>query len=158
MKRALVTLGALLLASQAGAATWKSGTCSGPSTTTVSSGGYACARPISETDDTAVIQVKDCDNIDFGLVEDRNGNGSGATALTATIQWCPVDNGDSTVDTDAERDAACVNYTDGSSAVTLTGDGTIQGIGSPSGYIRVNMGGTFAQDPEIWLHCNGPLE
>ncbi len=155
--RALVFLWALV-AAPAFASTWKSGNCNGPSTTTVSSGGYACVRPESEADDPTVIQVKDCDNFELGLVEDRNGNGSGATALTATLQWCPVDNADTTVNTDAERDAACVTYTDGVNPATLTGDGLIQGAGSPSGYIRVNMGGTFAADPEIWLHCNGPLE
>lgn len=151
----LILLG-VLAAAPAIAAGWK------PNCGTVTAGGVeqftralspmavACLVPTSNTDHGEIISVKGCENVDLGMTEDSDGDGVGGTAFTATLQWCPVNEDDATVDTAGERTAACVDYASG----TLTGDGTIQGVGVPSGFLRVEVGGTFAGDPKVWLKCN----
>lgn len=110
------------------------------------------SMPTSNSDDLNVVDVTACDNVDFGLSSDANGDGAAAGSFTATPQWCPTDRSDSVVNTNGERDNACVTF----ASSTLTGSGTDQGIGFPSGYFRVQVGGTHANDPIVWFHCNGP--
>ena len=149
MKFRSALLALWLLAAPADASVWKKW-CGLETTGALFSGQYACAVPTSNSDDTEILSVGACDNIDVGLVEDSNGDATGATALTATLQWCPTLQTDATVNTDAKRDAACVNFVNG----TLTGDGALQGAGAPSGYVRLNFGGTFAGDPKVFVRCN----
>lgn len=146
----IVTLALLWLAGPAHASTWRKGCTETSTLNSMLPGMFACATPTSATDDTNIIGVQDCENIDVGMVADSNGDGTGATALTATLQWCPISQLDATVNTDTKRDAACVDIANN----TVTGDGTLQGAGIPSGYIRINFGGTFAADPKVWIRCN----
>lgn len=151
MTRRLVLLAFVLFACPALAAEvdW-SMWCGGGTATNLSPGNYACAIPTSNAHHTKIIRVGRCENIDAGLSEDSNGDGTGGTAFEATLQWCPVGPDDATVNTDAERAAACVDFDSG----TLTGDGTIQGAGPPTGFVRFEVGGTFAGDPRLWIRCN----
>jgi len=150
---ALGVLGALLLAHPSWAITWQKNCQTGSSVTSISTGGTACASPASATDDTDTIDVRQCENIDVGVAEDQNGDATGGSAYTATLQWCPVAESDATVNTDAEEDLACVDFPSG----TITGSGTIQGAGVPSGWVKLQSGGTHAGDPQIWLKCNGAI-
>lgn len=148
----LAILGALLGAARSDAATWRS-FCQSQTSAVLYPGETACSVPTSNSDDPEIIGVQNCENVDLGLYGDLNGDGTSATALTATLQSCPVGKGDGTVNTDAKRDLACEDYANG----TITGGGHVQGAGIPSGFARVNLGGTFAGDPGLFLKCNGPL-
>jgi hypothetical protein len=141
----------LVLPLAAEASAWKRW-CGADTSTGLAVGQYACILPASNADDSVILSVGACENIDVGLTGDLNGDGASASSLTATLQWCPVSQTDATVNTDAKRDAACVDYTNG----TMTGDGTLQGAGIPTGFVRINMGGTFAADPVVFVKCNGP--
>lgn len=151
MRITALALALALIASEANAVSWLRDGEGGP-ISELRPPGTARALPTSNTDDVEVLDVIECENIDFGLSGDLNGDGTTASLFTATLQWCPINRSDASVNTNAKRDAACVDYSNG----TLTGDGTLQGAGVPSGQIRVNVGGTFAADPVLWIHCNGP--
>jgi len=157
---ALGVLGALLWASPSWGVGWIKNCQTGGSTiTSISAGGVACAEPTAATTDTEILDVRSCENIDVGQTADKDGDATGATALTATLEWCPFAQSTlggataTTIYTDAERNAACVDYSGG----VITGDGTIQGAGVPSGFVRTQTGGTFAGDPVVWIKCNGAI-
>lgn len=150
--------GALWLSHPASAAIWcprgETETCGVSGATLIQPSQNMAARPVSNTDHTKPIDATQCENIDFGLSGDENGSGTPASAFTVELHWCPKSVADTADDTNTQRDNSCVAYTSG----TLTGSGTIQGAGVPSGYVWGKVGGTFAQDPIIWLKCNGPAK
>lgn len=140
---------ALLVAVPAHASTWKKW-CGNESTEGLARWASACVLPTSNSDDSRILSVGACENIDVDFYGDRNGDGTTASSLLATVQTCPAPQDDPTVNTDAERDAACED-----TACALTGGGHCMGIGVGSGFVRVNFGGTFAADPQISIKCNG---
>jgi len=152
MRRAFVPiLLALCVAFPAAAATWQRRCLAGAENTV--DGVYlnwsVCSVPTSATDDLEILDVERCSDFDVGLSVDANGDGTGATALTWQLQWCPVPQSDAVVNTDAERDASCVDIGE-----PVTGEGNLHGSGRFSSWIRVNLGGTFAGDPVFFLSCN----
>lgn len=139
----------LLFAAVADAATWKKN-CGNDATTGLARWQTACLLPTSNSDDGQVVSVGACENIDVDFFGDRNGDGTTASLLVMTLQTCPVPDDDATVNTDAERDAACEDTT-----CALTGGGHCMGVGIGSGFVRVNMSGTHSADPQISIKCNG---
>lgn len=106
----------------------------------------ACARPTSNADDTQILGVL-CDNVDVQVFPDEDGDGTGATALTYQVQLCP--SAESTL-TAGEQDNACLNL----SGASGTGSLTVQGAGVASRHLKLQIGGTFAGDPVIFVGCN----
>ena len=144
----------VLLASPAFAIAWDqhcntSRTMASPAA--ITPGTRACASPASNSDDTEILGVGACENIDVGLAEDADGDGTGGSSLTTQLQWCPGSERDLTAG--SVQDNACVDYSGGSG----TGNNLIQGAGVPTGYVKVQVGGTHAGDPQVWLKCNGPI-
>lgn len=156
MRRLLLILGALLLASPVYAIAWdefcsSSRTLTAPAAMTTTRANQVCASPASNSDDTEIIGVAACENIDVGVAEDEDGDGTGGSALTWQLQWCP--GSETSLTAGSVQDNACVDY----SGASGTGNGTVQGAGVPSGYVKIQVGGTHAGDPIIWIKCNGAL-
>ncbi len=111
----------------------------------------------SETDST-IIDVRACENLDMVVTADRDGDATGDVAAVWTPESCPFANSTlggatpTTVFTETERGLACVDFP--GSAITNTG--MVQGMGTGTGWFRVNVTTPHTNDPELWLKCNGP--
>lgn len=113
----------------------------------------ACVVPSGLTDSSKIISVPDCENLDATFFADWNGDGTGATGLTATLESCGLSERDATtagLDTELERDRHCVDFAGGA----ILGGGNWQGAGAPANFLRFKFSGTFAGDPRISLRCN----
>lgn len=105
----------------------------------------ACYSAASTNDDSGVLTVRDCENVDVLYFTDTDGNGTAST-LTVALRSCPG--------TTADPDACWIVE-----GLTLTGSApaeAIYGLGAERVYADVSATGTVA-DPTLIVRCNGPV-
>ena len=154
----LMGLGALvaLLPTPADAANWLKG-CqgTGQDNLSIGPGSFACLVPTSATDDSGILSVDSCENIDIFYWDDADGDGV-AGGGTVQARSCPTTDALRT-DTDTVQDAACFimeNLTlDG---VPSTNTEAIYGIAANRMKITVTAYATTSEPIRVEVRCNGP--
>lgn len=155
MKRSALCLGLLAALSApwvAWAATqtanWTGSCQTGSTVKSLHGGGFACYTPASGASTSSaspILDLNSCENVDFFLFDDRDGDATACT-VTWTIQMCPPD----TLANDTARDNAC-NTLPGTAA--LTGDDVESNLAP--GFLRIVGGGAGANidSCRIIVHC-----
>lgn len=143
----LVELVALLLfAVPAGAASWLKSCAAGAVTTGLQLGSFACNIPTSATDDSGILSVGACENIDIFFYDDTDGDGTLGDA-EAIMRNCP------SASADAQGCWAIENVTlDGDAA---TGTEAIYGAAAVWIYLDVTAYATTAEPVAAIVRCNG---
>lgn len=159
MNRLALTLGLVgalaALAGPAHAADWLKG-CQGAGQHNLSlqPGSSACLIPTSATDDSGILAVSGCENIDILYWDDVDGDGV-AGGGTVQARSCPM-SGALLTASDAVQDAACFameNLTfDGNPA---TNTEAIYGIAANRIKITVTAYATPTEPIQVEVRCNG---
>ena len=90
MRELALSLAALLVASQAFAGSWDLN-CDGSVTTgqiQLTPGQVACYDPSSNSDDSPLVALSDCENTDWFLFDDEDGDGTVCT-VAWDVELCP---------------------------------------------------------------------
>ena len=154
MKSLTIILGVLLVAGAASADSeaWishcnESGTVNDhnlqatPVITTLAPGERACAESVTQTNETSILHVGRCSQVDIFQYIDADGDGIDST-VTGQVQICPGNN---------DNDDSCDDF--GLAAFTAA-DVFLQGLGAT--YIRIASGGTTDADQVRWeVRCEG---
>lgn len=145
MKLTLIAM-LLLIPSLAWATDWKRG-CGSVSTTILQPGEFACLDPTANSDDSTILNVANCENVDYFLFDDKDGDSTVCT-VAWSIEGCPF--GEDPAQSAAGRDAACV-LLPGTAA--LSGDAVESNIAGI--YIRATGDGAGANagDCRLMAKC-----
>lgn len=146
--RTTLILTLLLLSFPAHAGSWLKLCRSGNTVTALSPGDWACYQPSSNSDDSVLLNVEKCENVDALYFLDRDGDGTAST-VTPTVRSCPM--GLASTDSDACWIVENVTF-DGDPS---TGNEAIYGFKAHTLYVDMPASGTIA-DPQMDVHCNGP--
>lgn len=148
-RAALLALSSLLLPLQALAGSWDLN-CDGSTKTgelALNPGDVACYTPTSNTDDSPLVSVSDCENTDWFLFDDYDGD-----ATVCTVAWeielCPQN-----TLSGATEDAAC-EIAEGTSA--LSGDSVESNIAVAIwARVKGDGAGANASSCRIQVKCAG---
>jgi len=143
----LMGLGALVAPFPAGAANWlKSGQSPGSATQSLFVGSWASNAPTAETDDSGILGVSNCENVDVLFFDDSDGDGT-ASGINGVVRSCP------SASADAQGCWAVEN-------LTLDGDpatNTEAIYGFAANWIYIDYGGAETDDAStlVIVRCNG---
>ena len=147
-----LTVAALLFASPALSADWLLYGQAGRIVGGLRTGQYAIYTPVDKTDDSAVLGVIPCENIDILYYNDTDADGTGST-VTAAVRSCPKSQ-EAVSAGNVDPDACWIIEN-----IVLTGNTPNEAIyGVAANWIYADMGGDDNNEAsELIVRCNGSL-
>lgn len=146
MKTMMIWIGLVLLPSMGWASDWSKSCDSTRTTTALQPGEFACYDPTANDDDSTILSVGNCENVDYFLFDDKDGD-----ATVCTVAWeiegCPVSN--KTLSAAAE-DLACEIL---SGTAALSGDDVESNIAGIYVRLKGDAAGSNAGDCRIMAKC-----
>lgn len=140
------TLPLFLLALPASAGDWTKNCASSIVTTQIEPGQTVCYDPTSSNDDSAIIAIGRCENTDWFLFDDKDGDGTVCT-VTWEVELCP--DSDANLSASAEDNACEI----AAGTVALSGDDVESNIAGVFARVKGDGTGSNADDCRILLKC-----